>query len=56
MVSKKDSLLLETRRSWYQSIDQKHLWVYVKSDGELSIPFARKWKSKKSGAFSKGMV
>jgi hypothetical protein len=52
---KKESSLKETQRSWYQAIDKKHLCVYVKFDGGLSIPFARKPRSKKSGTFSKGM-
>jgi hypothetical protein len=52
----KDNLIKETYLSWYQSIDKKHLCVYVKFDGGLSIPFARKLRYKKSWAFSKGMV
>jgi hypothetical protein len=52
---KKDNLLKETQLSWYQSIDNKYLWVYVKFDGGLFIPFARQLKSKKSGNFSRGM-
>jgi hypothetical protein len=39
---KKDSLLKETRLSWYQSIDKKHFWIYVKFGGGLSIPFTRR--------------
>jgi hypothetical protein len=32
---------------WYQSIDKKHLRVYVKFEVGLSIPFTRKMSSKK---------
>jgi hypothetical protein len=40
-------------RSRYQSIDEKHIQVHVKFENRLSIPFARKSRSKKSGTFSK---
>jgi hypothetical protein len=53
---KRESSLKETQHCWYQSIDKKHLWVYVKFDGRLSIPLARKLRFKKSETFSKGMV
>jgi hypothetical protein len=52
---KRESSLKETQRSWYRSIDKMHLWIYVKSDGGLSIPLARKSRSQKSETFSKGM-
>jgi hypothetical protein len=44
---KKNNLLKEAQLSWYQTIDKKHLSVYVKFDDGLSIPFARKQRSKK---------
>jgi hypothetical protein len=37
-------------------MDKKHLCVYVKSDSGLSISFARKLRSEKSGTFSKGIL
>jgi hypothetical protein len=53
---KKGNLLKKTQLSWYQSIAKKHLWIHVKFDGGLSIPFTRKIESKKNGTFSKGVV
>jgi hypothetical protein len=43
----------ETGLSWYPSIDEKHIWVYVKFDGRLSIPFREKKEvpNKKVGLF-----
>jgi hypothetical protein len=35
-IKKKNYLLKEARLSWYQSIDTKHLCVYVKIEGGLS--------------------
>jgi hypothetical protein len=51
VVSQKDNLLKESRLYWYQSIDKKHLWAYVKFDGGLSIPFASKLRFEKVGLF-----
>jgi hypothetical protein len=53
---KKDNLLEDIQLSWCQSIDKKHIWIYIKFDGGLSIPFARqlfarKLRLKKSGTF-----
>jgi hypothetical protein len=44
----------EIKLSWYQSIDKKYFWVYIKFDGGLSIPFARKMRPKKLRLFPKG--
>jgi hypothetical protein len=38
---------------WYHSIDEKRIWVHVKFDGGLSIPFARKLRYKKVGLFTR---
>jgi hypothetical protein len=46
------SLLKQSQRSWYQSIDEKHIQVHVKFESWLSIPFRKKMKCKKSGSFS----
>jgi hypothetical protein len=53
-VSKMASHPGESKLSWYQSIDTRHLWVYVKFEGGLSIPFARKLRFKKSETFPEG--
>jgi hypothetical protein len=42
------------RLSWYQPIDKNDLCFYVKFENRLSIPFARKMRSKKSGTFPNG--
>jgi hypothetical protein len=52
--TKKDNSSTEIRRSWYQSIDKKHIWVNVKFGGRLSIPFRRKKRFKKVGLFLMG--
>jgi hypothetical protein len=43
----------KTRRSWYQSKAEVHIWIHVKFEGRLSIPFRRKTRCKKNGTFSK---
>jgi hypothetical protein len=41
----------EIKLAEYQSIDKKHLCVYVKFEGGLSIPFTKKMRSKKVKLF-----
>jgi hypothetical protein len=48
---KNDKSSKETRLPWYQSVDEKHIWVYVKFEVGLSIPFARKMGFKKVRLF-----
>jgi hypothetical protein len=40
-VIKKKNSLKESRLSWFHLIDKKHLEIYVKFDGGLSILFAK---------------
>jgi hypothetical protein len=42
IVIKIGNSLKEIRHSWYQSIDKKHLWVHVKFECGLLIPFTKK--------------
>jgi hypothetical protein len=53
-VWKIHNLLIEINLSWYPSIDQKHLWAYVKFVCVMFILFARKWRSKKVELFPNG--
>jgi hypothetical protein len=46
----------ETRLSWYQSIDEKYFWVYVKFEVGLSILFTRKRSSKKVILFPRSVL
>jgi hypothetical protein len=42
------------RRSWYQSKEETHIWVHVKFEGRLLIPFRRKKRCKKMQLFPRG--
>jgi hypothetical protein len=45
-------MMPDTTHSRYQSIDETHIYVHVKFESRLLIPFRRKMRCKKSGALS----
>jgi hypothetical protein len=44
------------RLSWYQSIDKKHFYYYLKLEVDLSIPFTRKMRSKNVRLFPRSVL